>query len=127
MKNVKLVPISIFIPDGDGLSYEDLSILEDDGRRAFELTNSFPLNLEYVLENGEVLGVLAPKECLEYLSDKDELIQNILDFGFEDIVHHLYWHVDDKVLYVKHEEGTVVLFSVYVSLFSSINILLGIS
>ena len=115
MKN--LIPIVIYLACECGLTDEEIAMLEKEGINVYEKTGKFIFPLEYEVDDyPEKFGMMAPKEAHLAIKDRDDIIYQLIDHAFDDLVQFMYWDMDEETFYVKHPTGEIVLFSRYVRL-----------
>lgn len=113
MKN--LIPIVIYIVRENGITNEEMEMLASEGMMVHNRHGIFMVPLEFEVEGtDDLLGVMAPVEALQYLKDRDDVVNQIIDHAFDDLVAFMYWHQEQKTFYVKHPDGQIVPFSKYV-------------
>ena len=113
MKN--LIPIVVYLVGDNGLEDHEMAMLTAEGQMVYEKTGVFMIPIEYEVDGlDKRFGMMAPLEAHLYLKDRDDVIHQLVDHMFDDLVDYAYWDQELNTFQVKHPDGQVVLFSMYV-------------
>jgi len=109
MENTKLIPFGIYQVEEE-FSNETVEQLFKSTHALNKSQRHTHINMEFVTSDDEfTVGVIGSKPTIKYLTEcEDEIVEMIHEHCFDDLVHHLYFDMGSKEIYVKDIYGNVL-------------------